>query len=54
MSAASIGALLKDAAREIGPTDARVWAPRGRNVTVIQAAQMPDITVAQVIAAALK
>jgi ADP-heptose:LPS heptosyltransferase len=36
-----------------GPTDPRVWAPRGRRVRVVQSTEMTAITVEQVLAAAL-
>jgi ADP-heptose:LPS heptosyltransferase len=37
-----------------GPTDPRIWAPRGRNVIVVQATEMAAIPVADVVAATLK
>jgi ADP-heptose:LPS heptosyltransferase len=37
-----------------GPTDPLVWAPRGRDVRVVQAAEMAAIPVADVLAATLK
>ena len=37
-----------------GPTDPRVWAPRGRNVKVVQATEWAAVSVADVLAAALK
>ena len=37
-----------------GPTDPRVWAPRGRDVRVLQATEMAAIPVADVLAATLK
>ena len=37
-----------------GPTDPRVWAPRGRDVRVVQGTELADISIADVLAATLK
>ena len=37
-----------------GPTDPRIWAPRGGKVKVVQATEMAAIPLADVVAATLK